>query len=110
MPIGKRLGFLRGLAAAILSTPDIAPDMRDVARMIASELVQYTLADLAPADTEAEEHAKKHLSDSNLDPSTVNRSAQGAAQLTLTEGRLFRLLSDLDLAIPPPASNQKSNI
>ncbi|KAI0042388.1 hypothetical protein FA95DRAFT_1575764 [Auriscalpium vulgare] len=75
VPLGRELGLLRGLASALLSHLDSQPRATsppaesslslerqiEEARAIVTALAPVRLADIAPRDVEAEQHAKEHL-------------------------------------------------
>jgi len=65
VPLGRRLGALRGFAAA-LGTFAIDPEKSDKAKQLAHNLSRLDWAKVAPVDAEALEHAKEHLEDESI--------------------------------------------
>lgn len=69
-PLGRELGLLRGMSSVLVSWLSSMPAAESIAnwesllveaRGIASQLANIRLTDIAPRDTEAEDHAKQHL-------------------------------------------------
>ncbi|KAF8441039.1 hypothetical protein L210DRAFT_3334197, partial [Boletus edulis BED1] len=80
VPLGRELGHLRGVAAAIraqiLSTQSAeSVDLEEI-RSISSGLSSIQFTDIAPRDLEAEQHAKEHL-DAD-DPAIIENSDSGS--------------------------------
>ncbi|KAG6372745.1 hypothetical protein JVT61DRAFT_7140 [Boletus reticuloceps] len=80
VPLGRELGNLRGVAAAIraqiLSTQSAeSVDLEEI-RSISSGLSSIRFADIAPRDLEAEQHAKEHLDVD--DPAIIENSDSGS--------------------------------
>ena len=67
MPLGRELGIMRGLAAALqhflntLPQSDATTAHMTEARDISTQLAEVRFADVAPRDLEAEQHAQEHL-------------------------------------------------
>lgn len=65
-PIGREIGRLRGISAAILAMVNSSGSGQDEssaaeARNIAGQLANLRFSDVAPRDLEAEEHARQHM-------------------------------------------------
>ncbi|KAJ2919586.1 hypothetical protein MD484_g826, partial [Candolleomyces efflorescens] len=65
-PLGKELGQMRGMSAAILALASKGflqcdLDIVEEIRTIASQLANIRFSDIAPPDLEAEEHAREHM-------------------------------------------------
>ncbi|ETW81528.1 hypothetical protein HETIRDRAFT_247413, partial [Heterobasidion irregulare TC 32-1] len=67
VPLGRELGIMRGLAAALQHFLNTLPQSEATAahmteaRDISTQLAEVRFADVAPRDLEAEQHAREHL-------------------------------------------------
>ncbi|PIL22604.1 hypothetical protein GSI_15294 [Ganoderma sinense ZZ0214-1] len=122
-PLGRNLGILRGLAAALLaflSHPPMAAQRGTLAeevRGIASALSNVRLSDIAPPDLEALAHAREHLEQARIDaamgededdvtdPAALNEELRAKRDM---EG-LEDLMAQMSSGVSGSASGAKAN-
>ncbi|KAN0087842.1 hypothetical protein V8E55_006463 [Tylopilus felleus] len=101
VPLGRELGNLRGVAAAIRSfLSSQSPESLELEeiRSISSLLSTIQFSDIAPRDLEAEQHAKEHLGFG--DPAIVQNTdseAETVSQEKRSKEDISRLKERLDL-------------
>jgi hypothetical protein len=100
VPLGRRLGNLRGFAAA-LSTLSTDPSVKARAKHLAQKLSSLDWRQLMPMDEVALEHAKEHLEDdSAIEFETKSGHVQSQAALASYVEELLSLCLELNIPIP----------
>lgn len=101
-PLGRKLGVLRGIASAILSHMNLhCSDRADSehlwleAREITSRLASVRLADVAPRDIEAEQHAREHLETEGIEME-MNEEVEEKKNMEGLEDMLAKLTAGAD--------------
>jgi hypothetical protein len=121
-PIGRRLGILRGLASALVSfltststssSSSLLPPSTEKdelvrrARELVKRLATIRLEDLAPPDTEAEQHAREHAEAHGEVPDLVPSKLQEHATMDSLE-RAFDSLAQNDPSAAAAAAQADS--
>ncbi|KAI1790125.1 hypothetical protein LXA43DRAFT_521396 [Ganoderma leucocontextum] len=117
-PLGRDLGVLRGLAAALLAfltrpSPDRATLVAEV-RGIAGALSDVRLSDIAPPDLEAFAHAREHLNahadeEDLADPAALNEELKAKRDMESLEDLMARMSSGGSGSGSGADANPKSN-
>ncbi|KAJ7279044.1 hypothetical protein C8J57DRAFT_1059386, partial [Mycena rebaudengoi] len=96
--LGRDLGFLHGMASALVAYQGSASGacqhaaLLAEARAIAAALGAVRLSDIVPRDLEAEEHARQHLADSE-DADIMEMEMEGSEKLA--EKLKMEILEDI---------------
>ena len=125
-PLGRDLGILRGLAAALLaflSRPSPPPLVSSIAlveevRDLASALSNVRLSDIAPPDLEALAHAREHLERAGMhrdedgedvtDPAVLNEDLKAKRDMEGLEDLMAQMSSGGSGSASGPDANTKN--
>jgi len=98
VPLGRNLGFLRGVASALVTflQSNMCQHMEkdallEEARAIAARLAAVRFSDIAPPDLEAEMHAREHLAEEDDFTMDENEGLRDRRQMEGLEDRVARL-------------------
>jgi hypothetical protein len=111
-PLGRDLGFLRGMASALVAFLGSGAcqhaekgSLLAEARAIAAALGAVRFSDIVPRDLEAEEHARQHLADSE-DADIMEMEMEGSENLA--EKRKMEKLEDMFSQLAAGAGAEKT--
>jgi len=104
VPIGRRLGTLRGVARALLYLLSSAPDNGPLSQVegLYLRLTQLGLRDLAPPDSLAIEHAQEHASEAQairMQKDLSLNNVNTVDELELLRQQFLDILSRMQLSL-----------